>query len=513
MTGQLLQAHYNSRMRIRHLHRILVPVLALGFLLLQSPWLLAQEGTDPGEAPGHELDHLASPEFKIDDDLLRRISAEAAVAVGKEMGMALSDVPVRLVDRRELREVLEVELTSQFQAQFEDKEFARKQAQVQARTFSSALLAKFATETGEVLVCEKNFNALAEQLERPGLATAEGLRAVLCHELVHAADARVFRWQDVLNKLSTADATLALSALIEGHAQAVARRVCAKNGWIKDFELFTEMIGMTPPTGDPALDYIARVLTVNVSSAYYDGEVFVNALEKHGGAEAIARAFKAPPTEAVLILEPGWYLDPSSRPALGFDLDAALKAFGGEWDEETWSKQLVPMNRNQLQAALALLPKERVERALDHMLQCKVTVVTHKHEPPGTRMILAGLFEFDKPGAATQFLVLEENLMRKRDEAFANTAFKIESATYEQVTSGSIHGLFINKVLDLGEGVKFDTTVLVARRGRVVLELNYTGDKVDRKEALRMAKLLLRTEPLESKAIRKEKESAPAGGY
>ncbi len=478
-------SRYSDSMNSAHLRRTLGLALALLFL---TPSLPARSAT--GVARPFSPQELVLVELEITPELLEQVSAEATAAVKEATGVTLDDVSIRLVSERELEQLLNTELVHWSHLQYEDGETADMQRARAAQLYSETMLAKFARADGEVLVCEQNFNDLAELLERPRLATPEVLRAVLCHEFVHAADDRTFHWDDICKSRETTDALQAYAAVIEGHAQLLTRSICAARGWSDAFETFTEAIGLTPLTGDPAVDYFNRILTVSSAFAYYDGERFVEALHRSGGAEAVARAFSDPPLETALILEPGWYLDPSTRPALEFDIEGTLTAFGKEWDEEDWDCMHTPLLRPQLEASFALLPKDRIDRFMDHSRQCRVLVVARNGAPPGTRMVVVALFELDTTSAAAELLVLEEDLMRLKDEQLTKGMVRIENANYEQVAKGPVRGLFASKRVIAGD-FELDAFVLAASRGRLVVEINYLGEETDREAMLTLATRLL----------------------
>ena len=57
---------------------------------------------------------------------------------------------------------------------------------------------------------------------------------------------------------------------------------------------------------------------------YEEGERFFLAVYAAKGEEGVRAVFQAPPTESVLISQPGWYLDPATRPTAEFDLEERL---------------------------------------------------------------------------------------------------------------------------------------------------------------------------------------------
>jgi hypothetical protein len=113
------------------------------------------------------------------------------------------------------------------------------------------------------------------------------LRAILVHELVHLDDHHRFHFDGVLTSLKSTDQILAYNAVIEGHAQFVAREICAARGWGEGFEIYSASIGALPVQEDQGagMALLLKVVSATVSASYVQGERFFVAIDKAGGNE------------------------------------------------------------------------------------------------------------------------------------------------------------------------------------------------------------------------------------
>lgn len=425
---------------------------------------------------------------------LDRLGKAAFEAVRVVTSTKLKAVPFKLVERSVMEEVLYEELRPQMDCQFDDPEVAESSARLMASTMAGAVLAKFATAKGEVLVVHDNIFDIAELLEIKDLASIEVMSAVLCHEVAHAIDHHRHPLPGLFGRIKDADHLHAVNAVIEGHAQYVARKACKKADNMVGFDLFTASIDHLPESDDPQEAYLSRIAVAQFAFAYKDGERFIDAMALDGGAAAIEKVFKAMPTESILITEPAWYLNPKSRPKVPFDLEQALKRYEAvleKEDPEYWNMIKVELLAPQLSAAFSLLPKERYEQAVKDMLECRV-LVAQDLEGTGSA-ISAGLFALPTVPQAKQFLDLEFELISIKPEKLKDSLTikinKVEKLTKED--SDQIVGIWIEQTISVG-AMDIDNLALLAHRGQIAAELNFSNVDMTKAEAIRVAESLLR---------------------
>ena len=426
-----------------------------------------------------------------DEASLRAAGARALAAVEKFLGYDLGLEPTfRFTDPDELESILDKELVTQFAVQFSDADEAKRQRKAFAAMMSRALMAKYEFATGNVLVSPGTIAKMATLLDEPNLTSEECLQAILTHEAVHFVADQLYEFQHRIGELTSTDAILAYNAVVEGHAQFVARRVCAANGWSAGFHVFTRAIGKTPDLGDDGMNMLARMQAASASWAYIQGEEFIGEIQAVRGNSIIERIYREPPESPAIISNPQWFLDPTTKPRVYHTIDAGLAMFADGFEDKEWTKESRTMNNAELETVMELLPEQDVARITEHLQTCKMQVLQSKN-PPGERMIAAGVFACDSHHEATFLLACEERLMRKKDEAFKEGAIKVLDASYTPKNSGTIQGVFANKTVDYN-GRKLPVSTLVLRQERLVLDVTFSNHEITEQEAMHLGRKLLR---------------------
>ncbi len=416
------------------------------------------------------LARAALAQFTIDAKALEDARAEVVPAIEAATGTTFGDtIRFELADRATIEAALREEFRPQFRIQFPDPEVARAESERAAGLLASAAMGKYAPGTKRLLVCPPNFESLADLLDEPGLLTREGFLAVVVHECVHAADDLRYDWPKTLATRSTKDELLAFNAVLEGHAQHVARRVCQAKGWTEGFETLTRSIGKVPDTGDETRSFLLRIAIADLAAAYYDGERFFDVLLEKGGPGEVDRAFREPPLDTEVILRPEWFLDPASRPRVEKDLEGALRHFASTIGEE-WPANYVTLTSAQLRAAIGLLDEETSSRILAAHRQNRMVVLQK-----GGVMIACGLFEFESSDEAAHYLAAGARLNRIKDESMKEGQVQIVDSTYQDVSRAGWQGEFVVKTMETG-GQRLQLSSVLARRGSICLEwLDLTG--------------------------------------
>jgi len=430
----------------------------------------------------------ATADFRIHQDLVDQLAAQVVPLVRKELGVRFPDgIPVRLASTEEIAAALEKENLPIFRTLLGDSKQAETQATQFAAMLAPALLAKYPLGGREVLVSPGAFTRLAERIGIPELNSKAALRAVLVHELVHAAADELYDLKSVFASRTSADQVEAFNAVIEGHAQHVARRICAANGWSRGFGIYDRSISAPPVLGDSeggaGMDLLLRQQAELFAWLYHDGERFIAALEAAGGPAAVARAYREPPRDSAVIFEPGWFLHPETRPKLAFDFEGALDAFVKDYPEKEWSATRTGISKAQLRTALSLLPSETVERVLRGLRNVRVISITPSNAP-GSRLVSLVLYEFGSPADAAFFLAADDRLMRIKDAKMTEGAIRILDSSYGRLEEEGASGLIAEKTVSF-QGQKIPVLTVVAVRGRLGAELVFSNQKASRARATR----------------------------
>jgi len=152
----------------------------------------------------------------------------ARSAVQLETRSDLSHVSFAVVPNREIEREVAAETGRLTHSQFPDNQFAdnflTNIMEGQAGTYA----ARYSTTTQQVMVSDSLLRSYVNSVGNDALAIKHALNALLIHELVHAADDS--RYGINRNRHLNFRASFAQSAVYEGHAQYVTRRICQRAG-------------------------------------------------------------------------------------------------------------------------------------------------------------------------------------------------------------------------------------------------------------------------------------------
>jgi len=455
---------------------------------------------------------LQAADFEIDAETLAEVAREARTAVAAATGVDLSEGPeVLLSSASAIERVLNEENVQIFRNQVEDEQQADAQREQWAELLSDALLAKYAWGDDQILIAASTFESMADLLEMPGLHSRAALRAVLVHEFVHAVDERRHAFSEQFGRLVESDHILCLEAVTEGNAQRIARAICVEKGWEAGFEVFTNSIGALPadPDRSSVETYMMGLQMVRFTTAYYDGEHFATALHAAGGDKAIARAFREPPSSPEILFHPEWFLDPASRPALTYDLDAALASVDARF-EEGWASTKLELSSAQMRQSLGLLPREDVERIVRSIKNSKAAVHVPENGDPNDMLVL-GVMELGSFAQASDLFKAQERLIDAKDALFEDGPLELKERQAGHARLEETQVYWCRKVIGPRDasldGGDIETLAVVLLRGSLVLELSIVGGALgrmglDRDELMQFGRELL------AGAIEREAESA-----
>lgn len=434
---------------------------------------------------------LAAPgSAQLSEDDVSVAFVEARKAVADLLGHTPAlETPLTFTTAVELGDAVAEENLPALLLRQPERAKARSEAELIGRQYAASAFAKYSWSQEEILVVLDSWNELALQHQRPELLNAETVRAVLVHELVHALDDEAHDLAASALRCTTADLATGLNAVIEGHAQHVARAVCAQAGWSEGFEQFTAQLGAVRERGlDEATRQFLLAQGATLASAYHDGERFVAALEASGGRELVARAFQTPP-DGETILHPQWFIDPASRPLLRYDAEPALERFLQAFPTESWSSTRFSLTPVQVASGLALLPAESVQR-IQASLRSARAITLQLTVAPGERSVVMAVLEFDSSASAEAYLVSAGELARIKDERMKSGQTRILSATYTDLELEGGRGLLAEKRVKSG-AQEFEVASLDLQRGMLVLETVLSVAPMEREAHIALAKASL----------------------
>ena len=129
------------------------------------------------------------------------------------------------------------------------------------------------------------------------------LRAVVVHELAHALQDQEFGLARIDRRHTTSEESVAMTAILEGHANAAENMYVEENFDDKELELYQK----DTTSSDTKVKSIPEVLSAQQSAPYVFGPTFIAAL-KQKGQQAITDVFlKKPPHSLAQIILPSKY--------------------------------------------------------------------------------------------------------------------------------------------------------------------------------------------------------------
>ena len=178
-------------------------------------------------------------------------------------------------------------------------------AAIAGRALRHSTLGRVESERGVLEICPENFLVLTEiEPSWRGMLDRDFLDVLLLHELVHVFQER--RFAGFLGAPSSLEQLQARHAVLEGHAQYVAREAAKRRGLDAAFALFEKVNTEVPPSvKDPALRRSIEDSVAQLAFVYTDGEKFFRAVtEKLGYEKALDRVFSSPPATVRAIRTP-----------------------------------------------------------------------------------------------------------------------------------------------------------------------------------------------------------------
>lgn len=415
---------------------------------------------------------------RVTKERLEAAYADARAACKAVLGAELTKLPVlELVTVEKLASVIAAENAPLVALREPDADKAARQIEALGKELAPFTYAKYAWSSKSFLVVPETWEKNAELLERPDLTADHALRAVMVHELSHALDDQKFDLGACLLQANTADAVTAFNAVIEGHAQLQARRVCKVRGWIDGFDSFTSSISALPKNlkdDGEGLAMLRRAAAAQIGSAYIDGERFAQAIVEARPKTGSSDIFRSPPRDADTILNPEWYLDPAKRPAVLHDPEPAIDAFVAMFDKDVWSSSRGSPTPKQLATGLTLLPKADVDAIVASLRSVRLVQLAPTAAPQSKAAIVA-VMEFDSEESAKRWVALSGVLSDKKDAAMREGTMRITESKTTKLEEGAVRGLLQEKSMQIATA-EFEIASIDAWRGRCVVETIYSGD-------------------------------------
>mgnify|MGYP006924539258 CR=1 FL=1 len=367
-------------------------------------------GSEVAQITG-ERDEATSPTLDIGAERLRRLYRQARLLVEEQIDADLSEVPLELVDDREILTEVRFETNRLVRGQVGDGPLAERLVGTLMAGRSGTYAALYSGQRRSVMLNRELLADYLASLPAAGAFRDEALLVLMLHELVHAAD-------DLLHGIhakSTPDfrASFARSAAFEGHAQWLTRVICKREDCLGglaalDAFMFGEHDRAEDGEGGGAVPApTARSAPVDrnlLEYSYVEGERFVTALAaRPDGAALIERLLIEPPHDPLQILDPASFPD-AARERRNRALLAAARQVSHPW-----------LDGPDLRVAIATSPlkgvdlradEARREAAIDgftRLIRAMVAVQFHDPDDVELAPVEVTLMRTDRPDTARLF--------------------------------------------------------------------------------------------------------------
>lgn len=250
---------------------------------------------------------LAAQEFTVTSEAVDRVSKEVRPLVEATTNVKLAPAPrFQLATTEDIRRLAEEQLMSDLKDVLPNPEMRRTISRPMAHTFALRVLGLFVHRTRTIHIVAGNPHASP----LPRIRSADELRVVVIHELVHACDHQAYDFEARIKTLADPEAFTIWRAIVEGHAEHVTRAVLAAEkredlflafeadlagGWMSEAEAYA----LAAEVGDWRFEYL-------------DGRRFFDALAASGRTTYVEDVFNRPPATKDVILHPASYYDPKA---------------------------------------------------------------------------------------------------------------------------------------------------------------------------------------------------------
>ncbi|GEM_PF-6506840 len=361
-----------------------------------------------------------------------------------------------------------------------------KQVQKRNRILGNQILGKYDWRNKKILIGLTNLKRQARMFHLPDLLAPETLKALLTHEAIHVVDQMRYSWVEKMK-----GATIQIyNAVVEGHAQAVAEKICKVEGWEKGFSTFSSVIGKIPASLSGLERQIMEVRISQTRDAYWKGRLFVLAIEKALGKPGIKRIFEQPPKSFDQVLHPEWYLHPELQPHSSFDPTPAFKAFLEGMSRKKWKARRVEGSLSQFGAALSLLPEKERKWILESIVGNRTLLVMRRKNPRMGGVIGLTFIQFKTDEDAASYLDSGLKLSRIKDRKMSKGLLRITGATYDDLRKKNKPMIYMSKDLSV-RGKSLTVQNLMIARKNLVLEMLYSKVPIEKSKFLRLGQSLI----------------------
>ena len=306
---------------------------------ISKPRVELERSTVTQSAP--TLTTLADPDS---DEFVVELYNYAQIQVGKHFGISLEPVTLKLADNDELEFFVQRETKKLSHAVFHNNRFAdffvNKVIEDQTGTYAGLYVSpeNQVVLNRELLTVFRNSlraSLRSNSADKERDLISQSLLALIIHELVHAADNERFQIHN--RRELNFRASVAQSAVFEGHAQLATREICGKLNCLEGLRRLDAFMFEAPEPTDPVARSLQAVSRNVLEYAYVEGERFLQSLKNlPNGKQRLEAALKNPPEDPVQILDPENYPD-NARVQRNHQIFSQLRSLDHKWNSPEYA--------------------------------------------------------------------------------------------------------------------------------------------------------------------------------
>lgn len=411
--------------------------------------------------------------------LVQRVQEELTRASGIDM----SDLVYKAVSRSTMLDTLVTNIGHQT---LDDAEPASRGA---LEPLSKGLAGIYSMDEKKVQVVLGNLEHISELFDRPEILSRAMLYGLLAHEGAHAVADRKYGLLDLIGRCSNAEELYAANAVIEGYAQYAGRAACTEEWMMSGFNQLAEVISTTPEIEDAAERMIVEMTVHTFSFGYVQGEALVQAVAAARGDAGLEELFTAPPTSRSLVTNPGWFLDPDSRPKSGYQIEAGLDAFETQLADHDLAIQRMDFDSSLIRAAAAALPPAAVDQMVNAVVQSRV-IIGQKIGANGQAFAVAALHACHDEARAADYLELSQQLMKAKEAMVKDSNTPVVASERTAVDQDGMTGFIAAQTVEAG-GEQIATQTMLVHRGQLACEITLVQIEMEQEELIALGAAIL----------------------
>jgi len=386
---------------------------------------VAQEATQPSAdsakiefAKSNDYSSALAPRANNNATLtqkeIRAMFVQARALVTEHTGAELSHIKLVFASDREIGNEVLAETRRLVTSQFSNSSFASHFLNAVMSSQEGTYAALFATERAEVMISTTLLQNYLQGLPPNHNIKRAAVKALLIHELVHAADDVLYGIHE--NRELNFRASFAQSATFEGHAQWLTRKLCKMAECSSGLDALDDFMfsrGNQPNQLTQSVQAVSRNV---LEYSYVEGEHFMQKIAaRPDGERLIDQLLANPPQDPIQILDPASYPN-IKRENRNQHLLKAADTADHHWRETPWALvQTSPLKGVNLRAE----PSKR-EAAIDgftRLITSMVAAQLYNQEQPKRAPVEITLMQTDRKNTAALFAqTLHENTITVNTE-------------------------------------------------------------------------------------------------